>query len=263
MRNLLRKKMVVATAMVASSLALSVASAFAGPLTTLANYKVNDPFLAGGNAFEFINAGTASTLSSIDDLRPNGGNSVLVDFSYTVAANTYNGAAGVNIPAELTLTSTVAGPAATAGGIDAQPMTDVLLTITALTPVNGKSNLFSVIVSLPGLPSDGLTYGHDGTNTATLKGDNGGNAGEHVTLSSDFLDLTGATREGYVLEFTNVTPGLSIAGNGFLSNFTALGAGQLEADAGNGQRIPEAATLTTLGLGAACLLLGRRRGTKV
>jgi hypothetical protein len=255
MKNLLNKKVMAAAAIATCSLAVSAVPAFAGPLTTLANYKVDDSALAGGNAFQFLNSGSTSTLTNIGD-------SVAVDFSYTVAANTYNGAAGVNIPAELTLTSTVHSTATAFAGSDYQPMTNVVLTITADTPVNGKSNLFSVVFSPAGVASDGLTYGHNGTNTATLKGDNGGSAGDTVTLTSDFLDLTGAKREGFVLEFTNVTPGLSVANNGYLSSFTSQGAGQLEADAGAGNRVPEPASLMTLGLGAVGLLVRRRRSTK-
>jgi hypothetical protein len=256
MKNLTNKSVMAAVAIATCGLAASAVPAFADPLTTLANFKVDDASLGGGNSFSFTNAGASSTLTTIGD-------SVAVDFSYTVAANTYNGAAGVNIPAILTLTSSVAGLAASAGGTDAQPLTDVVLTVTAKTPVGGKSNLFSVVFSDPGIPSDGLTYGHNGTQTATLKGDNGGASGENVFLTSDFLDLTGATREGFGVEFTNVTPGLSIAGNGYLSSFTSQGAGQFEANAGTGQnRTPEPASLMTLGLGAVGLLIRRRRSIK-
>ena len=197
----------------------------------VAQYKVDDPTLGGGNAFSFTNAGPGSSLSQIGD-------SVHVDFEYTITANTYNGLAGAIIPAEMTFSAGVAGPASqtTVGlqTLDVQPMSDMVITITADTPMTGlnggtaDTNLLTLTVG-----STGLTYGVDGGAVANIKGDNGGTPADTVTLSSDFVDFTGATQEAYDLELTNVTPGVTIT-NSYLSSFNATGAGDFDANANTG-----------------------------
>jgi hypothetical protein len=196
---------------------------------------------------------------------------VPVIFHYEVT-NTA-GPAFTNIAATLNLTAlaeaTVATPLLGSTELDT-PLDTLVLTITANTAIGGKTNLLTA------------------TGTGTLSGfqfDTEGNAngdvsfGDSVAFTSDFVDLSKASGEGWNIELSSITPELdytplaplqiiALPGDrvtadvvqgtpsGALNSFTAAGAGTAYATFA---QVPEPASLGVLGLGGAALLLKKRR----
>lgn len=107
-------------------------------LTTFAQFTQS----GGTRPFTFTNAGVGSTFTLTAPIS--------VNFVFQVY-NDYNGSSfATTIPATMTLTSTVAGNVQTLGGFRNQPLTGITMTFTAVTPVDGKSNLLTVVANAGG-----------------------------------------------------------------------------------------------------------------
>ena len=206
-----------------------VTAAVAAPTTTFAQAKQD----VTGNQFQFTNTGATSTFTTIG--------SIPVDFQY-YAPNSY-GAVLTTIPATLNFSAVAAAPAQTLGSVVDQSLKNVNLTLTALTPVGGKTNLLSATSSAGDLT--GLLGGGSGTEFSSTPTDN-------IGFTSDFIDLTGSTDRNFAFSFSSINPNLSLAQNGYLSGFTAAGTGTFASNFGT--PVPEPAANASLALGGLGLL---------
>lgn len=224
--------------------------------TTFAQFFQNGQ----GNQFSFVNNGNASQFISGTGMTAS---SIPVLFTYLVS-NGYGGTA-TPILANLSLSADVSGPAgsATIFGTTflSQPLTNINLSFTAVTPILGKTNLLS-IVSTPN-PTTGALSGIRNGNTANENSDT--MTANSLTFTSDFLNFSQTINRNMALSFTSASPGLSINGNGFLNSFTAAGTGTF-ASGGIPIRInavPEPGVTALLGgLGVVGTVFGVRRRRK-
>lgn len=220
------KKLRPLAAAIAVAAALSLAAAHPASAQTVAAFNQ----ATSANAFVFTNSGTSSSL----DAGP-----TQVVFSFLVP-NSY-GPVSQTIDGTLTLTSTVSGLATTSGPLVSQGLDNVDVTITANTPVNGKTDLLSF-------------SGAQGS----LTGLNGGNTAAEFVFNpsssmSDFFNF-GNIGSTFALTFGK-GQSLSVANNGYLHSFRSAGNGQFTA-------VPETAGMTTIALmliGTGILLFARRR----
>ena len=213
-----------------------------------------------GNQFSFVNNGNASTFFS--GTGPSA-SAIPVTFTYLVS----NGYGGISTPiaANLLLSASVSGPAGSAtifgSTFFSQPLTNINLSFTAITPILGKTNLLS-IVSNP-TPTTGAITGIRGGGTANENSDT--LTANTVTFTSDFLDFSQTVDRNSALSFTSVTPTLFMNANGFLNSFTASGTGTF-ASGGSPIRInavPEPGVTALLGgLGVVGTVFGVRRRKK-
>jgi len=138
-----------------------------------------------------------------------------ITFSFTVA-NGY-GAANTPIAAVETITAFARGTAnqITQDGVtyDSQAMKNVIFTITAKKPIDGKTNLLTIS------ESTGTIFGRDGGTAAVFTGST--ELKDTVKFSSDFLDFSKTKGGAYQLALLGVNPALSIAKNDYLSPFKA------------------------------------------
>ncbi len=206
--------------------------------TTFANFSQGTT----GNQFTFTNNGTSSTFTSTQN----------VSFLYIIANDT--GLVNVSIPAVLTLTGTVDGTASGTGRSGTsfdQFLKNISVQFTAVTPINGKTDLLSYS---GGLSESGDISGRYGGATVSLTEDTG--LGDVILFSSDFLDFSRATDENAQYSFTSVTPTLGQNANGFLNTFMASGSGTFASTPAPAQFTPEPSALSALaigGLGLCCL----------
>ena len=231
-----RSTFLLALPAAATGLLLFGAPAHAQSLTTFASVDTI------GQVFTFINSGASSTLSLTSA-------SIPVTFRYKVE----NGYGGINadIPAMMTLTSNVTGAA---GGF-IQQMNNISLTITANTPVNGRTNLLSMGAT------GRLNAIEDGSDIASF----GGNTRNTYTVgfSSDFLNFANTTDRSFNFAFNSLTPQASVNGNGYLNTFNSSGLGNFASNPAPQSTVPEPSALGLLGLvGAPALLTLRRRGQR-
>jgi len=189
-------------------MAAALVPAIAGPFATF-NQTGSNP-----NPWVFTNTGATSTFTVVSG-------SIPVDFTYSVA-NGY-GATGLNIPATLTFSASVAAKATSATlGVttyDEQDMVLNSLVITADTPVGGLSNLLTV-------SGTGAIVGVNGGTTPAFAGDS--SVGQIVNMSSDFLTFAGFESFNLAYVLTSAAP-LHIQGNSYLRTFHASGTGNFSA----------------------------------
>lgn len=222
----------------------STSPAAAQGSTTFAQYNVD----ATGNVYSFINSGPTSTLFTNNDPgHPNLVQTIPVTFVYNI--NNGYGPNNTNIPARLSLTSQVSGLAQPYGIFVDQPLGQFNLTLTALTPVGGKTNLLTVT------NSTGDITGISGGSTGSTSGDQQLN--NNINFSSDFISFNGSSSRSFNIGFTSINPPLSInPTNQYLNNFTASGNGSFAAVVA-----PEPGSLFSLSVLGGCLavcLLRRR-----
>ncbi|MCX6366341.1 MAG: PEP-CTERM sorting domain-containing protein [Armatimonadetes bacterium] len=217
--------------------------------TTFANFSQ-----AGGGSkpFTFTNSGASSTfnLAVPQD----------INFFYQVI-NDYNGSSFATlIPAKMTLSATVGAVTDDLGGTLRQSLTSITMTYTADTPVNGKTNLLTIVANAGGTPGrrGGFLIGTDGGSTASFTGSQNGATGDSVTMTSDFLLFNNTTRRDYSLSLNALTPDFTLNVNGYLNNFTADATGTFATNPAPQATIPEPATLALLGLGGVVLRRRRR-----
>lgn len=209
-------------------------------------------------AYSFVNNDAKKTYGFLSK-------KVNITFQYTVD-NGY-GAANTNIKAVETITAFASKKASDlmfkGNTYDYQPLNRVTITITAKTPVNGKSLL------LKATDSTGAILGIDGANSALFFGDT--TKKDTVTYSSDFLDFSNTKDRAYSLNLLGVMPALSIDKDGYLASFKA-GVNAIEegkptatfsADVAPTKVVPpkeepEPSTLALAAIGSAGLLARRR-----
>ncbi len=221
---------------------LATGTASAAPIT-FAQFQQNAP----GNPFVFTNSGSGSTFLAT---------SVPINFQYQVP----NGYGGVNqnIPAKLTLSALVDSTAFSAFSIVGQPLKQVLLTITANTPVGGNDLLLKIGMDGGGL-STAMLLGELGKKSLGGTADPGLNPAVNFVYNSDFLLIDSSQERNYALSFSSLSSALAINGNGYLNSFKAAGSGTFA-----GTIVPEPGT-AGLVLAGAGILAGfwRRRGRNV
>jgi hypothetical protein len=218
-------------------------------LTTFAQFSQT------GNTrpFTFTNTGSTSTFTLITPLE--------VNFYYQVV-NAYNLGNYANvIPATMTLSATVAAVADDFGGTLRQQLTNLTMQFTAITPVNGQTNLLTITAAAGASGfTGGRLLGGDGGSTAGLTGFQNNSSGDTVTMTSDFVGFANATRRDYSLSFNAITPDFSInSGNGYMNSFTADGTGTFASNPAPQALLPEPTTLPLVLLGTLAFYRRRKR----
>lgn len=122
-------------------------------------------------------------------------------------------------------------------------MNNINLVVTANTPINGKTNLLSMLVSSGALVKGSST-------TATLGGTEGDGGADTVTFTSDFLNFAGTTVRDYSITNTAISPSLnSLDPNGYMKTWLGTGTGNFSSDPAPQAFIPEPSTLGLLLVG--------------
>jgi PEP-CTERM motif len=233
MRNLIFY--LVVPAIVAAPLVVGSRSQ-AQALTTFASVDTTT-----NQTLTFINAGTLSTFGTTSV-------SVPVVFTYKIV-NDYGGI-NVSIPSTMTITSSVTGGA---GGYN-QQINSIQMSITANTPVNGKTNLLRLVNSTGRLADPFL----GGSGAANFLGST--SSGSIVGFSSDFLDFSNTTARAFNFALNSVTPTTNLNGNGYMDTFISSGIGNFASNPAPLATVPEPGTLGLLALTALPMLgLLRRR----
>lgn len=230
------RKGVVALFIVGLGVLVSPAQA---QLTTFANLHT------AGSALKFTNSGASSTFGT------NTGLAIPVTFTYYVDNNT--GLINTTIAATMTLTGHVTGGA---GGFS-QAMDNINMVVTADTPINGKTNLLSMLVSSGALAKGTAT-------TATLGGTDGDGGTDTVVFTSDFLNFVGTTVRDYSITNTAISPSLtSLDPNGYMKTWLGTGTGNFSSDPAPMAFIPEPSTLALLLMGGLIPLGAGVRRTRL
>ncbi|HLK59371.1 MAG TPA: hypothetical protein VKU00_22615 [Chthonomonadaceae bacterium] len=226
----------------AALLSLGGLTAARADLTTFAQFRETNNSV---NSFSFQDTGATSSFHVTN---------IPVQFSYGVN-NGYNGNSTANIAATLSFDATVSGKPTGAGPF-MQSFHLVDMVFTAVTPVNGLTNLLTVDTN-----STFTLFGKGGsasTNADTAEGD-------IVNFSSDFLIFNLTTERDYALSFSSLTPKLGLDINGWLKSFTASGTGTFASDPAP-YYTPDGASLSLLSGGLlplAGFALYRRRRAKM
>jgi hypothetical protein len=136
----------------------------------------------------------------------------------------------------------------TPGSIVTQALTESSLTIT--NNANGDILLQSV--------GDGATLtGQIGGSVLSLQNSSPPNT---LTFTSDYINFAGAIATGRSGSFSSVDPGVTIAGDGLLNDFSAAGTGTFSSTFAPE---PDSLSLTLLGLLPLALLVRRGRSGSV
>lgn len=200
--------------------ALSVGSAFA-QTTTFADFTQQ----SNAKLFVFNNTGSTSTFTATAPIK----------FTYEVPNGT--GFTATQILGTLTMSATVDAPASSSGlhNIE-QTFGATTLTFTASTPINGKTNLLTVVAT------DSALDGKNNSGAPVLSLDG-------VTFTSDFLDFSNTNERNGALSFSAFN-NLSIAGNGYLTSNQGNGTGTFATNPPpTVPTVPEPATTAAMGLG--------------
>jgi len=227
----------IATTIVALSLAVPT---FALPVT-FAQFDQTHP----GQAFTFTNHNGSGTNLELTANVP-------VEFEFLVPNGTGT-LAPTTIQATLVMTA-IADPAVTVGTNVIEPYSSVSMVFTADTPINGHTNLLTVVST-----TTGTLTSKTNANSASLNGDSG--AGDTVTFTSDFLNFGSTVTRDYDLSFSSLNPRMSIA-NGtlgttahFPKTFSTSGTGTFGSDPAPTFGTPEPSPALALLIGAGLTLL--------
>ena len=193
-------------ALVAGLAVLASTSAFAftphTPTTKFASFSN-----VTGTPFTFTNTGTGGTFTASTDA---------TFFYLNNTPDSYFPGNG-QTTAHLTITGHATVPATQSGGNDTQLVSIDDLKFTALTPVNGKTNLLEVKIT-----SAKIT-GTDTGDTGNLAGDT--RVGDTVNYSSDFLDFSKTTDRNFSIALDPISAangnGITINADGFLNTFSS------------------------------------------
>lgn len=198
----------------------------------------------------YVDNGTSATLSG----------TFLVDWlSFSVYTNAARTGAAPNYPisgglitaqVNFSITTTTNG---TVGSTVEQPFTstDGTMTINAVTPIDGLTNLLTMTFR-------GNFSGTTGGTSGTLSGSTPSNT---VTYTSQFVSFANSTSRSYSGAFNTISPVLALTGN-FMDSWTAQFA-QFNFSSNGITRIPEPSTWAMIGgVGAIGYYLHRRRLAK-
>lgn len=249
------------------SLALLIGGA-AHAQTQFASFTQADPNY--NLPFRMYNDGTSSSRFGLIDASGNeltttvnsvNYTGVLVNFQYQIV-NGYGSSVGANVQAIMRMTANVNGNVIDLDGGTVLPgdslrqgLRDIQISFTAITPVNGKTNLLSIGSYVPGStdePINGFAPGNGNNNTNSTNGSTArlnGSAGSStaaveatesagnfafVGYASDFLDFTTLdyTNRNYSISLANVQPTFNVGPNGsgansaaYLQNFVSSAGG--------------------------------------
>jgi hypothetical protein len=216
-------------------------------LSTFAQFRQ----VTNNRPFIFTNAGAGSTFSLT---------STLVNFTYLVD-NGYGSAIGASVNAHMVITSTAAATVNATGTAPnrnfEQPMTGITIQFIADTPVNGNTNLLTILASAGATSSGGLLTGREGRSTGNFDGSETPGNGDAITMTSDFLNFASTTQRDYSISLNAVTPILGLNANGYLNGFSANATGTFSSDPPPAM-IPEPSTLALITLTGISLLTRRR-----
>jgi hypothetical protein len=216
-------------------------------LSTFAQFRQ----VTNNRPFIFTNAGSGSTFSLI---------STLVNFTFLVE-NGYGSGIGDSVNAHMTITSTVDATVTATGTAPnrnfEQPMTSIIIQFIADTPVNGNTNLLTIVAGAGATSSGGLLTGREGRSTGNFDGSEMPGNGDSITMTSDFLNFASTTQRDYSISLNAVTPVIGLNANGYLNNFSANATGTFSSDPPPAM-IPEPSTLALVVLTGISLLTRRR-----
>jgi hypothetical protein len=150
------------------------------------------------------------------------------------------------IAANLILTSTTTTGASNLGGTLVQPVNGVVNTLQILRAID-NANLITATFN-------GSISGFAGDVNATLNAST--SIGNTVTFSSAFVPFGATTSRAFQVVLPTVNPSLSIAGNGFLANFSSDAFGAFTVDP---VPVPEPSSYLYLGGGLVVTALAALR----
>jgi hypothetical protein len=217
-------------------------------LTTFAQFgqiNSNQPFV-------FTNASASSTFSLA---------STPINFTYLIT-NGYGSTIGSSINAHMTITSTVAAVTSSSGtspnrNFD-QSLTGITIQFIADTPVNGQTNLLTILAGAGATSSGGLLSGREGRTTGNLDGSQSPGGGDSIIMSSDFLDFSNTTQRDYSVSLNAITPAMGLNANNYLNTFAANATGTFASDPVP-ITIPEPNSIVLLVLSGAGVGIKRRK----
>jgi hypothetical protein len=249
----MKKNSITLSIMMLGTITLLASTANA-QLTSFAQFNQinsNRPFI-------FTNSGSSSALTLA---------STPVNFTYLVN-NSYNNTTGTLVNAHMTISSVVDSTVASTGSIPNrnfdQPLTNILIQFIADTPVNGHTNLLTVLAGVGMTSSGGSLNGREGRTTGNFEGSESPFGGDSILMTSDFLDFSNTSQRDYSIALNAMTPAMGRNANGYLNGFSANATGTFASDPPPVAAVaaPEPCTLTLGVLGLIGGVFTRRRKTK-
>ncbi|MBC8140513.1 MAG: PEP-CTERM sorting domain-containing protein [Armatimonadetes bacterium] len=222
---------------------LVIATALATPasavITTFASFTAPT-----ADSFVFTNTGTATSGFVLSPTPAN------VTFNYTTGISNGYGPANTPIAARMTFSATVNGFGTVVGPFTEQPLQNIVMSINAVTPVNGMTNLLSFTAAT------GTAFGRTGSGAFSLTIDTG--LGNTLVYNSAFVAFPNSVERELNFGFTSSVPTFQLAGasgSSYLRSLNADGNGNFAADPQPiAVMVPEAGTIALTATGL--MLLG-------